>query len=273
MLVWPEQREKIVRYVQALAERSFRHRVPRGASRCRRFPLRQRHTGQSASEAPGNYLFRRSGEDGALVYSVALKEGLPVVGDRNERFALAHAAWLLAPLALETLLRRFAELQRPVLKPRFPLRVLSQKPANLFPAHKALPDWLQRRIVLEFETRTIKDGTGKSRVLLACGVRTRDLIEANCQTLIEAGIPVTGRYVRRRQPSNDPRVSHIAPLAGRVVGVEGSNLLLDDYGDGKSSISVAEAYLETRKENVALCAQRLIGTGAERLLPKLRTPQ
>jgi len=190
----------------------------------------------------GDYLFRRSGENGALVYSVALKGGLPVVGDRNERFSLTHAAWLLAPLGLEALLRHFVKLQRPVLKPRFPLRVLSQKPANLFPAHNALPDWLQRRLVLEFETRTIKDATGRSSVLLACGVRTRNLIEANCQTLIEAGIPLTGRYVRRRQPSNDPRVSDIAPLAGRVVGVSGSKLLLDDYGTVKLD-HVAEAHL------------------------------
>jgi Piwi domain len=220
--------------------------------------LRQKHR--------GDYLFRRSGEEGALVYSVPLKEGLPVLGDRSERFALAYASWLLAPLALEALLRRFVALQRHVLKPRFPLCVLSQKPANLLPSHKALPDWLQRRVVLEFETRTIKDSTETTSVLLACGVRTRNLIEANCQTLIEVGIPLAGRYVRRRQPSDDPRVSDFAPLAGRVVGVAGSTLRLDDYGDGESSINAADAYLEARKENIAFCAQRLIGTGAERLL-------
>ncbi|OPF64412.1 Piwi domain-containing protein [Hydrogenophaga sp. H7] len=220
--------------------------------------LRQKHR--------GDYLFRRSGEEGTLVYTLALKEGLPVLGDRSERFALSLAPWLLAPLALEALLGRFVELQRPVLKPRFPLRVLSQKPANLLPAHKALPDWLQRRVVLEFETRTIKDSADKSSVLLACGVRTRNLIEANCQTLIETGIPLVGRYVRRRQPSDDPRVSDFSPLAGRVVAVEGSRLLLDDYGDGESSVSTVDAYLEARKENVAMCVQRLVGAGAERLL-------
>ena len=113
--------------------------------------MRQKHR--------GDYLFRRSGEEGNLVYSVALRTGLPVVGDKTERFALAHASWLLAPLTLEALLQRFVNLQRPVLKPRFPLRLLSQKPANLLPSHPALPTWLQRRLVLEFETRTVKDST------------------------------------------------------------------------------------------------------------------
>lgn len=93
--------------------------------------LRERHR--------GDYLFRRSGEEGNLVYSVALKEGLPIVGDKTERFALAHAPWLLAPLALEALLQGFVDLQRPILKPRFPLRLLSQKPANLLPQHPKLP--------------------------------------------------------------------------------------------------------------------------------------
>ena len=127
--------------------------------------MRQKHR--------GDYLFRRSGEEGNLVYSVALRTGLPVVGDKTERFALAHASWLLAPLTLEALLQRFVNLQRPVLKPRFPLRLLSQKPANLLPSHPALPTWLQRRLVLEFETRTVKDSTDTTSVLLACGVRSR----------------------------------------------------------------------------------------------------
>lgn len=220
--------------------------------------LRERHR--------GDYLFRRSGEDGNLVYSVALKEGLPIVGDKTERFALAHAPWLLAPLALEALLQGFVDLQRPILKPRFPLRLLSQKPANLLPQHPKLPGWLQRRVVLEFETRNVKDGNDSSHVLLACGVRTRNLIDANCQTLIDAGVPLAGRYVVTREPSNDPRVTDFVRLAGRVTRVAGSTLMLEDHGDRPSSMDAAHAYLEARKENLVWCAHHLLGTSAERVL-------
>lgn len=214
----------------------------------------------------GDYLFRRSGEEGRLVYSVALKEGLPVIGDKTERFALTHAPWLLSPLALEALLQGLVGLQRPILKPRFPLRLLSQKPANLLPQHPKLPEWLQRRVVLEFETRTVSDGNDSSVVLLACGVRTRNLIDANCQTLIGAGVPLAGRYVVTREPSNDPRVTDFVRLAGRVMRVVGSTLILDDHGDGPTSVDAVHAYLEARKENLVWCANHLLGTSAERVL-------
>lgn len=217
-------------------------------------------------EHRGNYLFRRSGEDGKFVHSVALKPDLPVLGERSERFALAHAPWLLAPLALEALLQRFVDLRRPVLKPRFPLRVLSQKPANLLPEKARLPDWLQRRIVLEFETRTVKDGDDNGCVLLVCGSRTRNLIDATCRVLIDAGVPLIGRYVATAMPTGDVRVAPGMRLAGCVVGINGSKLVLEDHGDGPSSVEADAAYLEARKENVTWCAHHFLGNRAETVL-------
>lgn len=213
-----------------------------------------------------DYLFRRSGEAGRLVYSVPLKKDLPVVGDKSERFVLARAPWLLAPLTLEALLQGFVNLRRPILKPRFPLRLLSQKPGNLLPEHSKVPAWLQRRVVLDFDTRIVTDGRSGSHVLLACGVRTRNLIDANCQVLIEAGVPLVGRYVVTREPSQDPRVTDFVRLAGRITRVSGSSLMLEDHGEGPSSVEVAEAYLEARKENFVWCAQHLLGSAADRVL-------
>ena len=220
--------------------------------------MRQKHR--------GDYLFRRSGENGTSIFSVALKPDLPVLGDRSERFALAHAPWLLAPLALEALLLRFVDLKRPILKPRFPLRVLSQKPGNLIPQSAALPAWLQRRIVLEFETRTVKDRADVPGVLLVCGVRTRNIIDADCLTLIGAEIPLIGRYVVTALPTDDARVANRMRLAGRVTGVAGTKLLLEDHGEGPSSIEAGQAHLEARKENVAWCAKHLLGSRADGVL-------
>jgi Piwi domain len=213
-------------------------------------------------EHRGNYLFRRSGEDGALVYAVALKPNLPVLGDRSERFSLANAAWLLSPLALEALLQCFVNLNRPVLKARFPLRLLSQKPANLLPDNAKLPQWLQRRIVLDFDTRMVRDRADNAGVVLACGVRTRNFIDANCATLIDAGLSPVGRYVVRRISDRDARVDDFARLAGRVTRIDGSKLVLDDHGEGQASIDADEAFLEARKENFAWCVERLLGVEA-----------
>lgn len=217
-------------------------------------------------EHRGNYLFRRGSEDGKLVYSVALKPELPPLGDRSERFALAHAPWLLAPLALEALLQCFVGLGRPVLKARFPLRLLSQKPANLLPEHERLPDWLQRRIVLDFDTRMVNDADDKTGVVLACGVRTRNIIDASCATLMDAGLSPLGRYVVRRIADRDARVDDFSRLAGRVTAIDGSTLRLDDHGDGPATIDVKDAFLEARKENLTWCVERLAGPKSAALL-------
>jgi hypothetical protein len=214
----------------------------------------------------GDYLFRRTGEDGKLVYSVALKPGLPILGDHSEKFVLAIAPWLLAPLALEALLQCFVSLNRPVLKPRFPLRLLSQRPPNLLPANAQLPVWLRRSIVLEFDTRTVKDSADKGGVILACGVRTRNFIDVTCAALIETGIPLVGRYVGRYVEDDDRRVVNHARLVGRVARVNGKTLLLDDHGEGESSIDAAQAYLEPRKENLDWCVRHLLGAQAEGVL-------
>ena len=93
----------------------------------------------------GSYFFKRGGPGGASILSVALRPGLAVIGKEVEEVALAGAPWLLVPLAREALLQTFLSLGRPVLKDR-PLRILSQRPLNLFPQNSAVPVWLQRQI-------------------------------------------------------------------------------------------------------------------------------
>ncbi|WP_059568614.1 argonaute/piwi family protein [Burkholderia vietnamiensis] len=218
------------------------------------------------SKHRGDYLFKRGGENGDSILAVALKPSLPVIGATEEDVILAESPWLLAPLALETLLQCFVRLQRPILKARHPLRVLSQKPANLFPADAGVPQWLQRRLVLEFDTRTVRDRSDAASVVLACGVRTRNLIDADCATLIAAGVPLVNRYVVTRHPADDPRVQGYLRLAGRVTRIDGPNLYLEDHGDGAAVIKASMAYLEPRRENVIWCAHHLLGRNADRVL-------
>lgn len=213
----------------------------------------------------GNYFFKRGGPGGASILSVALRSGLATIGKEEEEVALAGAPWLLVPLAREAMLQTFLSLGRPVLKDR-PLRILSQRPLNLFPQNPTVPVWLQRRLVLEFETRELRTADDKPQAVLACNVRTRNFIDANCTELLRAGVPLQGQYVSIRRPSKDARIQSWLKLAGRVVAIEGKQLVLEDYGDGPRTLSLDDAFVEPRKENLLWCARHVLGRDWEQLV-------
>ena len=171
----------------------------------------------------------------------------------------------LGPLTLDALLRLFTRLGREVIG-WHPLRILSQQPTNLLPADSGLPDWLQRRVIFSFDTRSIRTGDKRSELLLMCGVRTTNRIEANCEALMTAGIPIEGRYVTSFHARDDERLRGTFQLAGRVTSLQGSRITLEDHGDGPSSIELADAFLENRKENLVWCAERLLGSKAAQVL-------
>jgi hypothetical protein len=217
-------------------------------------------------EGDGRYFFRRGGTDGNSILSVPLEAGLPHVANQVEEVDLSKAHWLFAPLALEALLRTFVRLGRPILRAAHPLRVLSQRPGNLLPTDAGLPEWLQRRIVLDFDTRTLWTSGNTPQAVIVCSVRTRNIIDADSRMLLEHDIPLIGRYVARRHAEDDPRMVDSFKLAGRVVRIEGAKLILEDSGDGPQSIAIQEAFLEPRKENVSWCIEHLLKGRADRAI-------
>lgn len=218
------------------------------------------------SEGAGRYFFRRGGSDGNSILSVPLDENLSHIADQIDEFDLSKAHWLVAPLTLEALLRTFERLGRPILRAAHPLRVLSQRPGNLLPTDAGLPEWLQRRLVLDFDTRTLWTSGNTPQTVIVCSVRTRNIIDADSRVLLKHDIPLVGRYVARRHSEDDPRLIDSFKLAGRVVRIEEQNLILDDSGDGPSSIALQDAFLEPRKENVNWCIEHLLKGRADRAI-------
>ena len=217
-------------------------------------------------ERTGQYFFRRGGVDGNSILSVPLAGGLPSIANQIDDLDLSKAHWLVAPLALDSLLRTFVRLGRPVIRAAHPLKVLSQRPGNLLPIDAGLPDWLQRRIVLDFDTRTLWATGSKPQTVIVGSVRTRNVIDADSRVLLEHDIPLVGRYVARKHVEDDPRTIDSFRLAGRVVRVDGGKLILEDTGDGPQWIGVQDAFLEPRKENVKWCIEHLLKSRAERTI-------
>jgi hypothetical protein len=217
-------------------------------------------------ERAGQYFFRRGGVDGNSILSVPLDAGLSNLGTEVDEIDLSKAHWLVAPLAVDSLLRTFVRLGRPVIRTTHPLRVLSQRPGNLLPADTGLPEWLQRRLVLDFDTRTLWSGGSKPQAVIVCSVRTRNIIDADSRVLLEHDIPLIGRYVARRHAEDDPRTIDSFKLAGRVTRIDGGKLILEDSGEGPQSIAIQDAFLEPRKENVNWCIEHLLKGRANRAI-------
>jgi acetoacetate decarboxylase len=224
---------------------------------------------QLRSDGAGRYYFRKD-RAGIDIVAVPLQPGLAAIGTQTRDIDLAREHWLVASLATETLLSTFVRLGRQVLRGQRPLRVISQRPANLLPEDAGLPQWLQRRLALDFETRTLRTGEAVQTVLV-CSVRTRNIIDADCGTLLKHDIPLIGQYVAHRHVDHDPRVEDSFKLAGRVVRIEGGRLHLDDAGDRPRVLNVQDAYLEPRKENVTWCIQQLLRERADRVIERAET--
>lgn len=150
--------------------------------------------------------------------------------------------------------------------------ILSDRPVSVVGSasrglllHPDLPDWIQRRTLLRFDTRTIHTGN-RGAFGLVCETRLKSFIRAPCAVLIERGIPLVGRYVRIEQPAHDPRLMDQMKLVGRVASVSGDDLLLEDHADGYATVRADRAFIEPRREIVDDCVLRLLGDRAHAVL-------
>lgn len=149
---------------------------------------------------------------------------------------------------------------------RRPPTVESIKQKNIIPEAAGLPDWMQKRRTLVFETRTLSSNDRPDYVVLTCAERFRPVIDRNCAELSAANVTLLGRYVATWTPSADVQLADQLRLAGRVRGLEGEVLLLDDHGDGADRVRLEDAYLEPSLRNFRAVVEALKFDGAERSL-------
>ena len=81
-----------------------------------------------------------------------------------------------------------------------------------------------------------------------------------------ANVTLLGRYVSAWAPSQDQQLADQLRLAGRVRGIDGEDLLLDDHGDGPDRIRREDAFLEPSLRNFRAVVEALKSDSAERSL-------
>ncbi len=103
-------------------------------------------------------------------------------------------------------------------------------------------------------------------VVLSCSERLRTIIGSDCGELIRCGVKLAGRYVSQLATAKDPMLDGSLKLSGRVIGLDGADLLLDDNGDGPARLPTSEAFLEPTRANFEAVVEALTQGSAARLL-------
>jgi len=213
------------------------------------------------AEFSGSHVFHRSGMDDTIIDIPIVKDAVPL-GNVLESIDLLRERRLWPTLLSASLLRVFGGV-RDIVSDR-PVSVVGPVSRGYL-LHHELPDWIQRRTLLRFETRTIHL-EGKSTLGIVCETKLKSFIAAPCSVLLNHGIPLQGRYVTIRQPGTDPRLLARVRLVGRVVAVEGDRLILTDSAEGYETVQTSEAFLEPRREIMEDCVNRLLGRRARVVL-------
>lgn len=213
------------------------------------------------AEFRDTHVFHRDGKNNVIM-DLPIVPGREPLGNIQEEADLATDRRLWPALLSTALVKSFSGVRD--LLPGRTVSVVGAVQRGLL-HHPDLPDWIQRRTVLRFDSRTIHTNN-KGTLGLVCETSLKSFIHAPCAVLIEHGIPLVGRYVLIAQPANDARFMDRMKLVGRVVSISGSDLILDDHAEGYATIATDRAFLEPRRETVDDCVQRLLGDRARAVL-------
>lgn len=214
------------------------------------------------SEFADTHVFRRDGADNVIV-DIPIVEGQQPIGNVQEEIDLLKHEKLWPELFRSSLIRTFHG-RRPILT-AYPVSIVGAADQGLV-RHPDLPDWIEKRMLLRFDTRRMHFA-GKSSILgIVCESRLKSFINATCEVLLQLGVPLIGRYVQVEEDCADYRLMPKRRLVGRVRSVEGDELLLDDHAVGYERLPARDAYLEPRRESFDDCILKLLGPRGPRML-------
>lgn len=203
--------------------------------------------------------------DGMVVIPLTPAADLP--GERQPLSA-AYNLRLVATLAREAVFRLLllkADKGYQVIRRR-PPTVVAVKPENIIPEGLGLPEFLRRRLVLEFGTRVVEPTGGDAYVVLTCSKRLRTSIDLDCGRLRELGVPLLGAAVASFEDDIDPKVQGRLRYAGQVIEVRDATVLLADHGDRPAEVPADHLFLESTRVNFRKVVETLTQGRAESVL-------
>lgn len=214
------------------------------------------------SEFADSHVFRRDGFNDSII-DIPIIAGRDPIGNIQEEVDLRYQHWLLPTLLSAALIRAFSG-TRDILSDR-PVAVVGATSKGLV-RDVELPDWIQKRTLLKFDTRTIFGADNKPMLGLVCEARLKNFINGTCADLIALGVSPIGRYVQIEETAYAPQLLKRRRLIGRVADIKNGKLVLDDHAEGYEEISADVVFLEARREIFDDCIKQILGNRAARFL-------
>ena len=191
------------------------------------------------AEFAQTHVFKRDGKDNRII-EIPVSAGAEPLSDKSMEVDLKESWWYWGPLLNAALVRAFHGKRK--IARDYPVEVLGSAELNYI-RHKKLPEWVQKRSMLQFSPRTLYSPKGRPLFGLLCDARMRNLLLASCTDLIAANVSPVGRYVLIDRPARDSRIAPWPQNVGRVRAIDGDMLILEDHREGFETVAAADARL------------------------------
>lgn len=210
------------------------------------------------------HVFRRDHENDEII-DIPIRAGEEPLSDKQQEIDLDIDRYLVPMLLREALIRTFWG-KRLIRRDRSAaIAVLGDSKRSLI-AHDELPDEIRRLTIQQFEVRTLYPPGADPIIGIVCDVRTNNVIDLTAAELMERGVGLIGKAVQTSEEANDPRLMPWRTLVGRVCGVDGGTLELEEAREGINGIDASKAYLEARHETFNWVVRTILGPAAEGVL-------
>ena len=214
------------------------------------------------AEFTQTHVFKRDGKDNRII-EIPVAAGAEPLSDKSREVDLKESWWYWAPLLNAALVRAFHGKRE--IACDYPVEVLGRAKLNYI-RHEKLPEWVQKRSLLQFTPRTLYSPKRRPLFGLLCDARIRNLLLASCTDLIAANLSPVGRYVLIDRPPRDSRIAPRPQNVGRVRAIDGDMLVLEDHREGFETVAAADARLNAGRVDFDWCVAQLLGSAAEKVL-------
>ena len=218
------------------------------------------------AEFPQTHVFKRDAKENRII-EIPVATAAEPLSDKRMEVDLKESWWYWPPLLNAALLRTFHG--RREITRDYPVEVLGSTEHNYI-RHEKLPEWVQKRSLLQFTPRTLYSPKGRPLFGLLCDARLKSLLLASCADLIATNLSPVGRYVMIDRSVRDRRIAPRPQTVGRVRAIDGDMLILEDHREGFETVAAADARLSATRVDFDWCVGQLLGSAAPQVLEAAR---